>query len=304
MIDVQSTALDWAELELEMGHVRDADAIAQEINEIKDRVRETALDGAIEIGRRLCEVKSKIPVGSWGKWLQNNVDYSERSAQNLMAIFNEYGRKGVPEKLANVCITNALALVGLPDDIKHELIESGAAEGSVRALKAEAARLKAEHEEAQQNLLDQLEEAQAAHRETIDHLKAKDDALKAACEKATREEMRAQYANDQLAKVNRMRMAAEEELEELKKAQPAQVVVERDSEETLKRLAVLEARAKESADSANVILFRERFSGFCEAFQRCMEQLELIAREDGEAGAAQYRRALARAAAQMAEQIG
>lgn len=298
MIDIMATAREMAM------PVRDATAIAQEINEIKDRVRETALDGAIEIGRRLCEVKAMVPVGSWGKWLQENVDYSERTAQNLMAIYKEYGKKGIPEKLAKVCLTNALALVGLPDDVKHELIESGMAEeASVRELKAEIARLNKEREEAQQSFLEQLDEEQAAHRDTIDQLKAKDDVLKASCEKAAREEMRAQYMSDQLAKVNRMRQAAEEELEELRKAQPT-VVVEKDSEETLKRLAVLEARARESQESANVILFRERFAGFTEAYNRCREQLELIAREDGDSGAAQFRRTLGRAAAQMAQQMG
>ena len=307
MIDIMATAREMA---LNVP-VRDAMTIVQEIIEIKEQksreaeeFRASALDGAIEIGRRLCELKNKVPVGSWGQYMKEHLDYSERTAQNLMAIYNEYGKKGIPEKMANVSLTNALALIGVRDDVKHELIESGMAEeASVRELKAEIARLNKEREEAQQSFLEQLDEEQAAHRETINQLKAKDDVLKASCEKAAREEMRAQYMSDQLAKVNRMRQAAEEELEELRKAQPTEVV-EKDSEETLKRLAVLEARARERRESANVILFRERFAGFTEAYNRCLEQLELIAREDGDSGAAQFRRALGRAAAKMARQMG
>lgn len=297
MIDIMATAREMAM------PVRDATTIAQEINEIKDRVRETALDGAIEIGRRLCEVKAMVPVGSWGKWLQENVDYSDRTAQNLMAIYKEYGKKGIPEKLANVCLTNALALVGLPDDVKHELIESGMAEeASVRELKAEIARLNKEREEAQQSFLEQLELSQAAHQDAIDQLKACDEEMRDLRERALLAQQKAMSQAEQLAEYDQRRREAEEALRSAQT--PATVVVEKDSEETLKRLAVLEARARESQESANVILFRERFAGFTEAYNRCLEQLELIAREDGDSGAAQFRRALGRAAAQMAQQMG
>lgn len=60
--------------------------IAQEINEIKEKVRDVAIRGAIEIGKRLQEAKSMVPYGEWGKWLAENVDYSERTAQDLMQI--------------------------------------------------------------------------------------------------------------------------------------------------------------------------------------------------------------------------
>lgn len=32
-----------------------------------------------------------IEHGAWGEWLEKSVDYSQRTAQNLMKIFEEYG---------------------------------------------------------------------------------------------------------------------------------------------------------------------------------------------------------------------
>jgi len=71
---------------------RTPERIATEINVIKEQAREVFCRSAIEIGRRLFEAKSMIPHGSWGKWLEENVDYSERTAQNLMRVYEEYGR--------------------------------------------------------------------------------------------------------------------------------------------------------------------------------------------------------------------
>lgn len=287
----------------EMEIVRDERVIAQEINEIKDRVRETMIDGAIEIGKRLCEAKEMVPVGSWGQWLKDNVDYSERTAQNLMRCFEEYGKRGLPEALQEASLTNALALLGLPEDIKHELIDSGAAvDMSARELKAEIARLKQEREEAQQNFLDQLELSQAAHQDALDQLKAADSEMRDLRERALLAQSRAMQQAEQLEESERLRKGLEIRLreEQLRKPQEPTVIVE-DTPETLKRLAVLEARAKES-ESANAVLFRDAYSRLCETYNRCFELIELIAREDGDSAAEPFRRAMARTASQMSSQ--
>ena len=284
--------------------VRDESVIAQEINEIKDKVRETMVDGAIEIGKRLCEAKEMVPVGSWCDWLKNNVDYSERTAQNLMRCYEEYGKKGLPSALKEASLTNALALLGLPDDIKHELIDSGAAvDMSARELKAEIARLKRENEEAQQNFLDQLELSQAAHQDVLDQLKASDEEMRDLRESALLANNKVIQQAEQLKESERLRKGLEARLkeEQLKKPQEPTVIIE-DRPETLARLRLLEDRAKQSA-SANSVLFRDKFSTLCDDFARCKELIELIAREDGENEADQFRRALARTARQMADQL-
>ena len=46
--------------------------------------------------RRLVEAKGMVEHGQWGEWLEKSVDYSTRTAQNLMKIFEEYGADQIP----------------------------------------------------------------------------------------------------------------------------------------------------------------------------------------------------------------
>ena len=79
----------------ELAISRTPEVIAAEINVIKAQTREVVCKSAIEIGRRLVEAKRCVPHGSWGAWLEENVEYSERTAQDLMKMFEEYGYKMV-----------------------------------------------------------------------------------------------------------------------------------------------------------------------------------------------------------------
>ncbi len=65
--------------------------IAAEINTIKYQMEKMFLAQAIEIGRRLKEAKALIPYGEWGKWLEASVNYSQRTAQRFMLLFDAYG---------------------------------------------------------------------------------------------------------------------------------------------------------------------------------------------------------------------
>lgn len=111
---------------------RTPDLIAAEINSIKEQTRKMVLYNSIEIGRRLVEAKSMIDHGQWAKWLENSVDYSQRTANNLMRIFEEYGANQIAffdnnansQALANLSYTQAVALLGIPDaDEREEFIK-------------------------------------------------------------------------------------------------------------------------------------------------------------------------------------
>lgn len=105
--------------------------IAAEINSIKSQTRTMILCNSIEIGRRLVEAKSMIDHGEWGKWLTESVDYSQRTASNLMRIFEEYGSSQLSifgenaksQALANLGYTQAVALLGLPEEEREQFIE-------------------------------------------------------------------------------------------------------------------------------------------------------------------------------------
>lgn len=106
--------------------------IAIEINSIKEQTRKMVLFNSIEIGRRLAEAKIMIGHGEWGDWLDRSVDYSQRTASNLMKIFDEYGASQISlfcdnnaksQALANLSYTQAVALLGIPQDEREAFIE-------------------------------------------------------------------------------------------------------------------------------------------------------------------------------------
>ena len=73
--------------------VRDIDTITTEIKTIEMQVAKMAIYGCIEIGKRLVEAKEIVGHGGWGKYLEENVRYSQQWATNLMNLYREYGHQ-------------------------------------------------------------------------------------------------------------------------------------------------------------------------------------------------------------------
>ncbi|MHB8125250.1 MAG: DUF3102 domain-containing protein [Desulfitobacteriaceae bacterium] len=105
--------------------------IAAEINTIKYQTEKTLLTGAVEIGRRLTEAKALVPHGEWSKWLEDEVNFTQRTAQNLMRIYEEYGGKqpaalnagAQAQELPNLGYTQALILLGIPEEERAQFID-------------------------------------------------------------------------------------------------------------------------------------------------------------------------------------
>ncbi|RJE47210.1 MULTISPECIES: DUF3102 domain-containing protein [unclassified Dehalobacter] len=119
--------------------------IAAEINTIKQQTNKILLTSAVEVGKRLKEAKALLPYGEWGKWLEESVSYSQRTADRMMQIFDEYGAKLlVPSEdqemldsspVTNLTYTQALILLGLPVEERDEFIaENDAGSMSSRQL--------------------------------------------------------------------------------------------------------------------------------------------------------------------------
>ena len=201
---------------------RTPENIAEEINHIKAQVRESALRGAIEIGRRLREAKSLIAYGQWGKWLQENVDYSERTAQNLMNIADEYGRRQ-SAALEDISVTQAILLLGLPAGEREAFAAENDMDAmSTRELKEQIDRLKKEAQE-RQGTIDQLLSQAAARPDTIEIPPPDYERIKA-----------------QLEESQRARNAAEDALR----------AARLDAEENRRRLREAETRAESAEDAA------------------------------------------------------
>ena len=309
--------------------VRTPEIITQEIKDEIRRVQESVIEGTINIGRKLCELKAALPAGSWCQWLSENFNYSERTAQNAMAIYNEYGKKGIPPGLKQASVTNALQLIGLPEDIRHSLIESGDAESmSSRELKEEIARLKAERDEAQLRLEDlagalQAEEDAAAAAEALteqaqkrldEMIGARDAALaskEALIEQAGRLRADITAAQTEAEELRRTAMDASQraareaerrkELElELRKAQEAQrapvelepAVIREDTEETKREIERLRDKLRNQKSEAE-IRFEDGYTDLVEQISYCVSLAEQINAERGRSAYTQCLRRLA-----------
>lgn len=295
--------------------IRTAETIAAEINMIKAQVRQTAVLATIEIGKRLKEAKAMVPYGEWGKWLESNVDYSERKAQNAMALADEYAYKD-PQAIADLDVTKAVMLLAVPGEEREAFMEAHQVEDiSVRELKAAIQKLQ-EEKERQQLTIEELmaKAAEQADAPTPDEALEKENALlkdklRAATDKAETQRMERAKADAKAAELKAQaeawkkdRAALESEnrghektiarLQEELKSASAPVVTTADNPETLAELARLKAE-KESA--VQIAAFRSAF----EAMKRSLQDMENALVGMDEVNRTRYRMAAAAAIRQI-----
>lgn len=287
---------------------RSPEVIATEINVIKAQARDTYVRSAIEIGRRLYEVKTMVPHGKWGEWLQANVDYSERTAQNLMAVYEEYGRGGEAQAIAGLSFTQAVLLLRLDGESRAELLEQKDVPGmSTRELEEEIRRANAEIEK-RQVTIDQLlgaeaqKEARAAQaNEAADAMRRERDAAKREAEAAQARMGDAVRRADDVSKEN---LRLKEELAEEKRRTAPQPVIEHvevTPPEVEAELEQLRERVK-SAPNKEIILLRDAYDSLVKQFGRIEDMIAALEKVQHEE-AARYRGAVAAAAAKMAERL-
>jgi chromosome condensin MukBEF ATPase and DNA-binding subunit MukB len=62
----------------------------KEMEETTNRIKQTVLQQALHLGALLLQAKAKVAHGRFGKWLKDNCDLSERSAQRYMALKEQW----------------------------------------------------------------------------------------------------------------------------------------------------------------------------------------------------------------------
>ena len=214
------------------------DILAAEIRTIKSQTGRMVLNASIEVGRRLTEAKAKLPHGSWGEYLKNEVDYSPSQAQNLMRVFREYGSdqqslfggEAKSQTFGRLTFSQALSLLVIPDEDEREkfVLENDVEHMSVRELnealkardaaeeeaasarqEAECRRLEAERLQAQ--LADQAQVYEAKLTSAGVEADQARAAAKAAQEALDKQMDKAQRLQDALSEANTSAQAAEEE---------------------------------------------------------------------------------------------
>ena len=107
-----------------------------------------------DAGRRLIEVKSRIPHGQFLDWCENNLEFSHSKAARMMKLASEIDAENnlfsKLETWPTIGISTVLALLEAPEDVAAEVIENNDVENmKVRELKAEISRIKEEKEAAE-----------------------------------------------------------------------------------------------------------------------------------------------------------
>lgn len=256
--------------------IRTAENIAIEINTIKKQTQKVMLSASIEIGRRLAEAKSLVPHGAWGDWLEQNVNYSERTAQNLIKIYDQYSDKGMDalfgndlDAFAELSYTQAVALLALPTvDERKEFVETHDMETmSTRELQEAIKAQKAAEDEAAQ-------------------LKEK---LKAEKEKARKLQDEAAIQNGNLWETQKRLQEKTEEAEQLQRDldEASMPAVDPAKEEELKNLRLENEKLKKAAgEDADMKQFQVQLGIIQESFNKI---LTLVASMEDEAKRGKYK---------------
>ena len=298
------------------------DILAAEIRTIKNQTGRMVLNASIEVGRRLTEAKAKLPHGSWGEYLKNEVDYSPSQAQNLMRVFREYGSdqqslfggEAKSQTFGNLTYSKALSLLAIPDEEERErfAVENDVEHMSVRELN-EALKARNEAEEkaaaAEDKVRGLLQEAERLREELADQAqvyKAKLTAADVETTEANRKAREAQEALDkQREKAQRLQDALSEANTSAQAAEEEHTRLAQELEELRSRPAEADTAAVEAARQAAIAEMTEKVDKAKDAKEKAEEkrkkpEVRELTQEEKDALTAE---AVNKAKAEGAEQI-
>lgn len=265
------------------------DILAAEIRTIKNQTGRMVLNASIEVGRRLTEAKAKLPHGSWGEYLKNEVDYSPSQAQNLMRVFREYGSdqqslfggEAKSQTFGNLTYSKALSLLAIPDEEERErfAVENDVEHMSVRELN-EALKARNEAEEKAAAAEDEArglrQEADRLREELADQAqvyKAKLTAADVETTEANRKAREAQEALDkQREKAQRLQDALSEANTSAQAAEEEHTRLAQELEELRSRPAEADTAAVEAARQAAIAEMTEKVDKAKDAKEKAEEK--------------------------------
>ncbi len=284
---------------------RTPDVIATEIISIREQGKKIVLMASIEIGKRLVEAKELVAHGEWGKFLEEKVDYSPRTANNLMQLYNEYGNSQMSlfggsadsQAIANLSYTQAIALLGIPTHEREEFMQEHDVESmSTRELQAaikardDAERKLKEVEENSDEIMDEL----ITVREESKKAKEEEDKLKKELKEVQRQLTEAINAGNsekvgnlqsELAKTDIALKDAQSKITALEKQLKEKhidipAIVEKVPEDVERELNELRTKMKQFEEKAGkpeaLLKFKVRFDTQVSGFQELLSILEEI----------------------------
>lgn len=111
---------------------RTCEIVVSEIKATIASVNQSALLGAITVGKDLQELKELVPYGEWGGYIEEHLHFSERKAQQFMQLSDHYGNEdseffkaiSKPHICADLSFSNALRLLALPEEEVEAFVET------------------------------------------------------------------------------------------------------------------------------------------------------------------------------------
>lgn len=287
---------------------RTPEVIAAEINSIKEQTRKVVLYNSIEIGRKLVEAKELVPHGEWGNWLEEAVDYSKSTANNLMKIFEEYGSDQITllddnlksQAFGNLNYSQAVLLLGLPSEEREKFVEENKVdEMSTRELKKA------------------IDDLKKANKEKDNALKERDEAIEklSALEESNRilEETFNEGAEERNSLEEKVK-ELEKEIEEVKSSKPVETVnvdweeitaeVQEKMDQLIEEKEAAERKIKEleSKQNNSSVKFKIYFEEAGRSYQKLLEELASV-KEIDEVEYIKYRKATEKFLNKMLERV-
>ena len=210
---------------------RTLEMVTAEIRYLDAQAGRLVMGHALEIGKRLTEAKALVAHGEWGSYLENELHYTQTTANKLMKVFDEYGASQIglfgpevnSETFTNLTYSKALALLSVPREEREAFAQAVDAEHlSTRELQ-QAIRERDEARKAQ-------EAAEAREKEAREELAETSEMLDKTMDERNARGVIIHEHEETLA-------ALEKELEELK-SRPIDVAVQEPDQ------AAIEERAK------------------------------------------------------------
>ena len=291
------------------GAERTPELIGAEIRMYIDAGRRVTLLCGIEIGRRLCEAKDMLQHGEWLPWLSRETDFSDRTAQNYMKAFREYGAAQLgmfgPEtntkSFADLPISKALALLSVPESEREAFAEEVGAEHLSKRELEQAIRERDEALKREKEAREELLQADEGHALRVAEIQEQLD--RARREKATAEQ-EARRAAEGVGPYRERAEAAESAAAELRaqirelEARPVEVAVEKD--QAAIEEAARTARAKAEAEAAErVNAIQKQLDAALKKAEKAEKAAEK-ARKDAESAGEQGKAEIAKAAQEAA----
>lgn len=265
---------------------------------------------AAQAGQCLTVIKERVGHGNWGDWCKQNLQFSERKAQNMMKLSAEMHGKTAffanPQTFADIEISKVYELLSAPEEVQKAMIENPEAEEmNVREFKDEIRRLKEElAEERAKEKINESEEELTQAKKRIEELtkelnlhssekseaewQKELDSLKSEIEKETKKAAKAaEKLKAAQAEMERKAEAAAEEAVEKAKKEAAEKFKEenkllidsnRQAAEEIDRLQ----KRLENNTQPEIAGFKIHADQLQQSFNACMESAKRIESSDAE----------------------